>query len=258
VKVVILAGGYGTRLSEETDIRPKPMVEIGGMPILWHIMKIYSSQGFSDFIICTGYKGEMIRRYFLELHMHSSDFTIDTSTGKLFIHDSRSPSWRVTLIDTGLNTLTGGRLLRIRDYIEGNIFMMTYGDGLSNIDLNKLLSFHRGHGKLATLTAVKPPPRFGVLDLAPDGRVNSFHEKPVDDDTWINGGFFVLNKRVLDYIGDDEPYFEDYPLKNLARDGNLYAYKHNGFWRPMDSMSDKRILEAMWSSGKAEWKIWKD
>ena len=258
MKVVILAGGYGTRLSEETDIRPKPMVEIGGMPILWHIMKIYSSQGFNDFIICLGYKGDMIKRYFSDLYLQSSDFTIDTSNGEFFVHKSRSLPFKVTLVDTGINTLTGGRLLRIKDFIDSDVFMMTYGDGLSNIDLNKLLAYHKGHNKPATLTAVRPPARFGVLGVSPDGQVNSFHEKPDGDDTWINGGFFVLNKDVFSYIGQDEPYFEDYPLRNLARDGNLYAYKHRGFWRPMDTMSDKRFLENLWSSGTAEWKIWKD
>lgn len=258
MKVVILAGGYGTRLSEETDIRPKPMVEIGGMPILWHIMKIYSSQGFNDFIICLGYKGDMIKRYFSDLYLQSSDFTIDTSNGEFFVHKSRSLPFKVTLVDTGINTLTGGRLLRIKDFIDSDVFMMTYGDGLSNIDLNKLLAYHKGHNKPATLTAVRPPARFGVLGVSPDGHVNSFHEKPDGDDTWINGGFFVLNKDVFSYIGEDEPYFEDYPLRNLARDGNLYAYKHSGFWRPMDTMSDKRFLENLWSSGTAEWKIWKD
>lgn len=258
MQVVILAGGYGTRLSEETDVRPKPMVEIGGMPILWHIMKIYATQGFNEFIICLGYKGDMIKRYFLDMYMQLSDFTIDTNSDHLSVHKNKSPSWKVTLINTGINTLTGGRILKIRNYIEGDTFMMTYGDGLSNIDLNKLLSFHKRHGKIATLTAVRPPARFGVLDISQNGQVNLFHEKPDGDGTWINGGFFVLNKDVFNYIGEDEPYFEDYPLRNLARDENLFAYKHNGFWRPMDTMSDKRLLEELWLQGKAVWKIWND
>lgn len=258
MKVVILAGGYGTRLSEETDIRPKPMVEIGGKPILWHIMKIYSSYGFNDFIICLGYKSDLIKKYFLDLNLQSSDFTIDTVGGKLTIHKKKVPDWRVSLIDTGINTLTGGRLLRIRNFIEDDTFMMSYGDGVSNINLINLLTFHKKHGKIATLTAVRPPARFGVLNIDASGQIKSFHEKPDGDGTWINGGFFVLNKEVFNYIGDDEPYFEDYPLSNLSRDGQLFAYEHNGFWRPMDTMSDKRVLEDLWTKGSAEWKIWKD
>ncbi|MCL6090737.1 MAG: glucose-1-phosphate cytidylyltransferase [Candidatus Thermoplasmatota archaeon] len=258
MKVVILAGGYGTRLSEETDIRPKPMVEIGGKPILWHIMKIYSSQGFNDFIVCLGYKGEIIKKYFSDLYLQSSDFTLDTHSGEFTIHDNRRPSWRVSLIDTGINTLTGGRLLRVKNLINEDTFMMSYGDGVSNIELDKLLSFHKTHGRTATLTAVRPPARFGILDIKQTGQVRSFHEKPDGDGTWINGGFFVLNKNVFNYIGNDEPYFEDYPLQNLSKEGQLYAYKHNGFWRPMDTMSDKRLLENLWVKGQAEWRIWKD
>lgn len=257
MKVVILAGGYGTRLSEETDIRPKPMVEIGGYPILWHIMKIYSFYGFNDFVICLGYKGNLIKKYFSDLYLQSSDFTINVKNGHSLVIKKASPDWNVTLVDTGSDTLTGGRLLRIRKLIEEDTFMMTYGDGVSNIDLNNLLSFHKRHGKIATLTAVRPPARFGVLKINSSDQVTSFHEKPDDDGTWINGGFFVLNKEVFNYIGSDEPYFEDYPLKNLSREGQLFAYKHYGFWRPMDTMSDKRALEELWANGKAEWKIWK-
>ncbi len=258
MKVVILAGGFGTRLSEETDIRPKPMVEIGGYPILWHIMNIYSSQGFNEFIICLGYKGELIKKYYADLHLRSTDFDVDTNTGELKVHRNTSPDWKVSLIDTGISTLTGGRMLRIKNLIDEDTFMMTYGDGVSNINLGNLLSFHKKHGKIATLTAVRPPARFGVLEITETGQINSFHEKPEGDGTWINGGYFVLNKEVFDYIGNDEPYFEDYPLKNLSRDGQLFAYKHHQFWRPMDTLSDKRFLENLWAKDKAEWKIWND
>ncbi len=258
MKVVILAGGYGTRLSEETDVRPKPMVEIGGRPILWHIMKLYSSQGFNDFIVCLGYKGEVIRNFFANLYLNSSDVTFDTLNGSFNVLKNSSPDWKVTLVDTGLDTLTGGRLLRVRNLIKEDTFMMTYGDGLADVDLRKLLLFHKKHGKLATVTAVKPPPRFGSLDIDRSSRVISFSEKEDKNENWINGGFFVLNKEILKYIGKDEPYFEGYPLNNLARDRQLFAYRHYGFWRPMDSMSDKRVLEEMWKRKEAPWKIWKD
>ena len=253
-----MAGGLGTRLSEETDLKPKPMVEIGGYPILWHIMNIYSYYGFNDFIICLGYKGNMIKSYFSDLHLQSSDYTINTKAGKLTVHKDTSPDWNVTMVDTGPNTLTGGRLLRIKDYVSEDTFMMTYGDGVSNVNLIDLLAFHRKHGRAATLTAVNPPARFGVLKMNNDGKITSFHEKPDDDATWINGGFFVLNKEIFNYIGKDGPYFEDYPLRDLAKDGELFAYRHYGFWHPMDTMSDKRRLEELWAKGKAEWKIWKD
>ncbi|MDG7001817.1 MAG: glucose-1-phosphate cytidylyltransferase [Nitrososphaerota archaeon] len=258
MKVIILAGGYGTRLSEESEIRPKPMVEIGGNPILWHIMKIYSTQGYNDFIICLGYKGEKIKEYFRNLYLNSSDITYEIASGRFEIHKSRSPDWKVTLVDTGVDTLTGGRLRRIRKMIGEDTFMMTYGDGMANIDIQALLEFHHRHGRIATVTAVRPPARFGALDILQNGKVDSFQEKPHGDGVWINGGFFVLNSSIFRYIGEDEPYFEDYPLKNLARDGELYAYRHHGFWRPMDTMSDKRLLEELWKSGKPEWKIWKD
>lgn len=258
MKVVILAGGYGTRLSEETDTRPKPMVEIGGKPILWHIMKLYSAQGFNDFIICLGYKGEFIKNYFANLYLDSSDVTIKTLNGSFEVLNNSSPDWKVTLLDTGLDTLTGGRLLRASDLITDDTFMMTYGDGLADIDLVNLLSFHKKHGKLATVTAVKPPPRFGTMNIGRLGRVESFAEKVDRKGSWINGGFFVLNQGIFKYIGKDDPYFEEYPLSNLARDGQLYAYRHSGFWRSMDSMSDKRILEEIWHRKEAPWKIWKD
>lgn len=257
MKVVILAGGFGTRLGELTEIVPKPMVEIGGKPILWHIMKIYSTYGFNDFIICLGYKGDIIKRYFYELYTMSNNITIDTINGAFSINKNRSPNWKVSLIDTGLNTTTGGRLLRVQEFIDGDVFMMTYGDGLANIDLNKLLQLHKSHGKIATITAVNPPPRFGILNIDKNGQVISFDEKP-EDRSWINGGFFVLDKEVFKYISKDEPYFEGYPLSNLAKDGELYAYRHHGFWRPMDTLSDKKFLEDLWNSGKAEWKIWND
>jgi glucose-1-phosphate cytidylyltransferase len=258
LKVVILAGGLGTRLSEETDLKPKPMVEIGGYPIIWHIMKIYSYYGFNDFIICLGYKGNTIKRYFSDLYLQSSDYTINTKGGKLTVHKDTSPDWDVTMIDTGSYTLTGGRLLRIKDYLTEDTFMMTYGDGVSNVNLIELLTFHRKHGRAATLTAVNPPARFGVIRMKNNGQITSFHEKPDDNATWINGGFFVLNKEIFHYIGKDDPYFEDYPLRDIAKDGELFAYRHYGFWHPMDTMSDKRRLEELWAKGKAEWKIWKD
>jgi glucose-1-phosphate cytidylyltransferase len=258
MKVVILAGGFGTRLSEETDLRPKPMVEIGGKPILWHIMKVYSHQGFREFIICLGYKGEVIKNYFANLFLNSNDVEFDTLDGNFKVHKNSSPDWKVTLVDTGLDTLTGGRLLKVRNLIKEDTFMMTYGDGLADIDLSKLLSFHKKHLKLATVTAVRPPPRFGSLDIDQSGKVMSFSEKVGKKESWINGGFFVLNKGVFKYIGKDGPYFEEYPLSNLTKDGQLFAYRHYGFWRPMDSMSDKRTLEEMWKRKEAPWKIWKD
>lgn len=258
MKVVILAGGLGTRLSEETEIRPKPMVEIGGKPLLWHILKIYAAQDFNDFIICLGYKGDLIKKYFADLFLYSSDFTINTRSGNTIVHKNNSPDWKVTLVDTGVNTLTGGRLLRIRNLLEEDTFMLTYGDGVGNVNLSELLTFHKRHSKMATLTAVRPPARFGAIEIGEKGQIASFHEKPNGDGSWVNGGFFVLKSDALNYIGDEEPSFEDYPLANLAKNGQLFAYKHNGFWRPMDTMSDKRVLEELWAKGKAEWKIWKD
>ena len=258
MKVVILAGGYGTRLSEETDIRPKPMVEIGNKPILWHIMKIYSVQGFNDFIICLGYKGEVIKSYFANLYLNSSDISFNTLEEHFEVIRNYSPDWKVTLVDTGLDTFTGGRLLRIQELIKEDTFMMTYGDGVADINLKELLSFHKKNEKLATVTAVKPPPRFGAMNIDPSGKVISFEEKADKMENWINGGFFVLNRGIFRYIGEDEPYFEGYPLNNLAMDGQLFAFKHYGFWRPMDSLSDKRILEELWKSKKAPWKLWKD
>ncbi|MGC9042422.1 MAG: glucose-1-phosphate cytidylyltransferase [Myxococcota bacterium] len=255
MKVVILAGGFGTRFAEETDIKPKPMIEIGGRPILWHILKIYSHYGFNEFIICLGYKGYIIKEFFMNYYIHQSDITVDLKENRVEIHKTSSEQWRVTLIDTGLNTMTGGRLKRVRDYIDEDEFMMTYGDGVGDININELLKFHRNEKTLATLTAVQPSGRFGVLKL--DGnRIISFQEKPKGDGGWINAGFFVLNKKVFDYITGDETIWEREPLERLARDGQLIAYKHYGFWKPMDTLRDKRELEELWQIGRAPWKVW--
>lgn len=257
MKVVILAGGFGTRLSEETDIKPKPMVEIGGKPILWHIMKIYSSYGFNDFIICLGYKGYIIKGFFANYFLHTSDVTIDLKDNKIEVHSVKAEPWKVTLVDTGLNTMTGGRIKRIKPFVENQTFMLTYGDGVGNIDIKKLLEFHKSHGKYATLTAVQPSGRFGALHLEGD-KVKEFEEKPKGDGAWVNGGFFVLEPQIFDYIEGDETIWEKEPLENLAKDGQLMAYKHTGFWKPMDTLRDKRELELLWQSGNPPWKIWED
>lgn len=257
MKVVILAGGFGTRLSEETDIKPKPMVEIGGKPILWHIMKIYSSYGFNDFIICLGYKGYIIKEFFANYFLHTSDVTIDLKDNKIEVHSVKAEPWKVTLVDTGLNTMTGGRIKRIKPFVENQTFMLTYGDGVGNIDIKKLLEFHKSHGKYATLTAVQPSGRFGALHLERD-KVKEFEEKPKGDGAWVNGGFFVLEPQIFDYIEGDETIWEKEPLENLAKDGQLMAYKHTGFWKPMDTLRDKRELELLWQSGNPPWKIWED
>jgi len=256
VKVVILAGGFGTRLSEETDLRPKPMVEIGGRPILWHIMKIYSHFGFNDFIICLGYKGYMIKEYFANYFIHNSDLTIDLSSNNIQVHNSYCEPWKVTLIDTGLNTQTGGRIKRIQKYIGNERFMMTYGDGVGDINIKELLEFHKKSGKYATVTAVQPPGRFGAINLDESDNIISFEEKPRGDKAWINGGFFVLEPEIFNYIEGDETFWERDPLANLAKDGQLVAYKHYGFWKPMDTLRDKREVEEMWNSGKPPWKVW--
>lgn len=257
MKVVILAGGFGTRLSEETDIKPKPMVEIGGKPILWHIMKIYSSYGFNDFIICLGYKGYIIKEFFANYFLHTSDVTIDLKDNKIEVHSVKAEPWKVTLVDTGLNTMTGGRIKRIKPFVENQTFMLTYGDGVGNIDIKKLLEFHKSHGKYATLTAVQPSGRFSALHLEGD-KVKEFEEKPKGDGAWVNGGFFVLEPQIFDYIEGDETIWEKEPLENLAKDGQLMAYKHTGFWKPMDTLRDKRELELLWQSGNPPWKIWED
>ncbi len=256
MKVVILAGGMGTRLSEETVSLPKPMIEIGGKPILWHIMKIYSHYGFNDFIICLGYKAYLIKEYFSHYFMHMSDVTIDLAKNETKIHDSYSEPWKVTLVDTGMNTMTGGRIKRIGKYIGDETFLLTYGDGVGSVDIKKLVDFHKKHKKLATITAVQPTGRFGALDLHEDDSVRAFYEKPVGDRTWVNGGFFVLEPKVLEYIKDDSSTWEKEPLEKLGQDGQMVAYKHSGFWKPMDTLRDKGELENLWQSGKAPWKVW--
>ena len=257
MKVVILAGGYGTRISEETDIKPKPMIEIGGKPILWHIMKIYSTYGYNDFIICCGYKGYAIKDYFLNYYNHQNDFTIDLSNGDIEMHNRNSEPWKVTLVDTGINTLTGGRVKRVKEYIGDETFMLTYGDGVSDLNIDELVKYHKKNNKLATITSVQPPGRFGALNLDTNNNVNKFIEKPAGDGAWINGGFFVLDSKVIDYITDDSTVWEQDPLKRLAAEGELSAYKHNGFWKPMDTLRDKLELENLWKSNEAPWKIWK-
>jgi glucose-1-phosphate cytidylyltransferase len=258
MKVVILAGGLGTRLSEETEFRPKPMVEIGGKPILWHIMKIYSHFGFNDFIICLGYKGYMIKEYFANYFIHNSDLAIDLSSNNIKVHNSHCEPWKVTLVDTGLNTQTGGRLKRVQKYIGEERFMATYGDGVGDINIKELLEFHKKHGKYATVTAVQPPGRFGAINLDAYDNITSFEEKPRGDKAWINGGFFVLEPEIFNYIEGDGTFWEREPLANLAKDGQLVAYRHQGFWKPMDTLRDKRELEELWNSGKAPWKVWSE
>ncbi|MDR2622986.1 MAG: glucose-1-phosphate cytidylyltransferase [Methanobrevibacter sp.] len=261
MKTVILAGGFGTRLSEETDVRPKPMVEIGGKPILWHIMKLYSCFGFDDFVICLGYKGTQIKEYFTNYSLHYSDLTIDIGKNEIEVHDSKSESWKVTLVDTGLNSMTGGRIKRIEPYIDDERFMMTYGDGLSNVNLIKLNDFHEKQEKYATLTAVQPPSRFGAINIDSNNNVKEFREKPEGiwkNESWINGGFFVLENDVFDYIEGDLTHFEREPLENLVNDNQLSAFKHDGFWKPMDMLRDKKELEEMWNSNNPPWKLWKD
>ncbi|HEY4935373.1 MAG TPA: glucose-1-phosphate cytidylyltransferase [Puia sp.] len=258
MKVVIFAGGLGTRLSEETDIRPKPMVEIGGKPILWHIMKTYSHYGFNEFIICLGYKGFYIKEFFMDYYMHNSDMTVELESNKVNIHFTQTESFKVTLVDTGLETKTAGRLRRIHRYVGNEPFMLTYGDGVCDIDINELVKFHKNHGKIATVSAVQPDARFGAMELRPGNEVNIFKEKPAGDGQWINGGYFVLSPGVFDYLGDqsDNTMWEDGPLENLSKDGQLMAYKHSGFWKCMDAMRDKIELENLWSNQKAKWKVW--
>jgi len=256
MKVVILAGGFGTRLSEETVNIPKPMVEIGGKPILWHIMKIYSHYGYNDFIICLGYKGYVIKEYFMNYFMHMSDITVDLSNGGIKVHNSKAENWKVTLVDTGLDTMTGGRIKRIKDHLNGERFMLTYGDGVGDVNINSLIKFHESHGKLATITAVQPSGRFGALRINDNKKVESFVEKPAGDGAWINGGFFVLEPQVIDYIKDDNTIWEREPLENLTNESQLFAYKHEGFWKPMDTLRDKIELERLWSTKEAPWKVW--
>jgi glucose-1-phosphate cytidylyltransferase len=255
MKVVILAGGLGSRISEETVVRPKPMVEIGGKPILWHIMKGYSAAGIHEFVVCCGYKGYMIKEYFANYFLHMSDVTFDMQNNAMEVHQKHVEPWRVTLVDTGEQTMTGGRLKRVRSYVEADDFCMTYGDGVSDIDIKELVRFHVRSGKLATITAVQPPGRFGTLDVQGD-MVRSFVEKPHGDGAWINGGFFVVEPSALEYIDGDQTSWESDALVRLARDGRLSAYKHTGFWQAMDTMRDKNQLEDLWLSGKAPWNVW--
>ena len=256
MKVIILAGGLGTRLSEETTIKPKPMVEIGGMPIIWHIMKIYSAFGFNDFVVCLGYKGYVIKEYFANYFLHKSDVTIDLKNNSVKVHDSQAEPWNITLVDTGNETMTGGRIKRVQHHIGNEPFMLTYGDGVANIDINALLERHRQHGKYFTVTSVQPSGRFGALDLGENGEVRSFLEKPKGDGSWINGGFFVCQPEVFNYIDDDATIFERTPMEKLAAERQMVAYHHEGFWKPMDTLRDKTELEESWVSKTAAWKIW--
>lgn len=257
MKAVILAGGLGTRLSEETTIRPKPMVEIGGKPILWHILKMYSHHGVNDFVICCGYKGYVIKEYFANYFLHMSDVTFDMRSNRMEVHQRRAESWNITLIDTGDDSMTGGRLRRVAEYVlNDEQFCLTYGDGVSDVDISASIEFHRSHGKSATLTAAYPPGRYGALDIE-GHQVNHFMEKPKGDGAMINGGFFVLSPRVLDYLESDATVWEQQPLQRLATEGQLMAFEHHGFWQPMDTLRDKTYLEELWASGRAPWKTWK-
>ena len=255
MKAVILAGGLGTRLAEETEIRPKPMVEIGGKPILWHIMKIYAQAGVTDFIICLGYKGYQIKEYFINYYRHNADLTVNTASGDVKLHDSPDEDWNITLVDTGHDTMTGGRLKRVAPYLDDEDFFMTYGDGVASIDLDNLLNTHREGGRLATITAVSPPGRFGALKID-DGSVRGFEEKPKGDGGKINGGFFVLSPKVIDHIEGDATVWETGPMEHLVADGQLTSYVHEGFWQPMDTLRDKNSLEALWAGGNPPWKTW--
>jgi len=258
MKAVILAGGLGTRLSEETDLKPKPLVEIGEKPILWHIMKIYSTHGINDFIICCGYKGYLIKEYFANYFLHNSNVTFHMKDNNMEIHENKAEPWNVTLIDTGQNTMTGGRLKRVKEYIKDEeFFCFTYGDGLGDIDISALIKFHFKHGKKATVTATRPPGRYGALKFGQKDIVDSFQEKPDGDGSWINGGFFVLNPEVIEFIQDDQSIWEEEPLTKLAKNNQLYAFKHDGFWQPMDTLREKIMLNELWATNKAPWKIWK-
>ena len=254
MKAVLLAGGLGTRISEESASRPKPMIEVGGKPIIWHIMKMYAAHGINEFIVCCGYKGYVIKEYFANYFLHQSDVTIDLANNSIEVHHKKAEPWKVTLVDTGEETQTGGRLKRVADYIDGD-FCMTYGDGVGSVDLTALIQYHQSHGKLATMTAVQPPGRFGALQLN-GNQIQSFVEKPQGDGGWINGGFFVLNPKVLEQISSDGTLWEQEPLQNLAKQGELQAFFHSGFWQPMDTLRDKNHLESLWASGKAPWKMW--
>ena len=256
MKAVILAGGLGTRISEETDLKPKPMISIGGMPILWHIMKMYSHHGINEFVVCCGYKGYVIKEYFANYFLHMSDVTFDMSENRMTVHNQKAEPWKVTLVDTGDNTMTGGRLKRVAGYLQDeDIFCLTYGDGLSDVNITELIAFHKAQQVKATVTAVLPPGRFGALDVT-GNRVNSFREKPQGDGANVNGGFFVLSTKVIDYISGDKTIWERGPIERLSKEGDLAAYQHGGFWQPMDTLRDKIHLEELWQSGKAPWKVW--
>ena len=257
MRTVILAGGFGTRISEQSHLIPKPMIEVGERPILWHIMKYYSSFGHNDFIICCGYKQYVIKEFFADYYLHTSDVTFDfTADNKMVVHTNNSEPWRVTLVDTGLNTMTGGRIKRVRDYIGDETFMLTYGDGVADINLERLLAFHKEHDKIATVTAIQPGGRFGMLEITDEARIARFKEKSKEDGGWINGGFMVLKPEIMDYISGDDCVFERYPLEQLAKESQLMAYKHDGFWQCMDTMRDKDLLETLWTDKKAPWKVW--
>lgn len=257
MKVLILAGGLGTRLAEETSLKPKPMVEIGGKPILWHIMKTYSHYGFNEFVILLGYKGYIIKEYFANYFLHQSDISVDIKTGEMEILNTSSESWKVTLVDTGLNSMTGGRIKRVEDLIGDNPFMLTYGDGVADVDIDKLLSFHKAHGKALTITSAKPEGRFGALKIKDEKQVIEFKEKPEGDGSWINAGYFVCEPKIFQYIHDgDMTIFEKDPLQELAKDGEIFTYKHDNFWKPMDTLNDKNFLNKLWVEDKAPWRIW--
>ena len=255
MKAVILAGGLGTRITEETHLKPKPMIEIGGKPILWHIMKIYSAHGINNFIICLGYKGYLIKEYFANYSLHMSDVTFDFKNHKMKVHEQKAEPWSVTLVDTGEHTMTGGRLKRVSKYLDSEDFCFTYGDGVSDINITELIEFHKKQETMATCTAAQPPGRFGALNMD-QNRIVSFNEKPLGDGAWINGGFFILSPKVLDYIAGDDSTWEKEPIEKLANEGELSAFKHRGFWKPMDTLRDKNQLDEMWNSGRAPWKIW--
>lgn len=258
MKTVILAGGFGTRISEESHLKPKPMIEIGEKPILWHIMKMYSHYGFNDFIICGGYKQHIIKEYFANYFLYNSDVTFDFTQGRkdVTVHSEHTENWKVTVVDTGLNTMTGGRIKRIAPYLDGEPFFLTYGDGVSDVNLQKVLEFHKKKGGLVTMTCVQPDSRFGNLDLDEEGTVNSFREKKIQDTGWVNGGFMVVEPKIMDLIEGDDTIFEQYPLEEAARRGELNAYRHHGFWQCMDTLREKQKLEALWTSGRAPWKVW--
>ncbi|MBR3988294.1 MAG: glucose-1-phosphate cytidylyltransferase [Clostridia bacterium] len=257
MKVVLLAGGYGTRISEESHLKPKPMIEIGGYPILWHIMKMYSSYGYNDFVICCGYKGYVIKEYFANYYLYNSDITFDfTDENRMTIHNNVAEPWKVTLVDTGLNTMTGGRIKRVKDFIGNEPFMLTYGDGVSDVNIRELVEFHKSHGKMATISVCQPNNRFGVVDIGENNEIKDFREKTKEDGDWINAGFMVLEPEIIDLIEDDSTVFERFPLEEATRRNQLCAYKHMGFWQCMDTMRDKQKLEELWNSGNTPWKVW--